>query len=144
MERYESFVGGGKKESQHTETLTSNNITATTLAMATQATHAEGNDGGEADGLEEQHDVEKRNTGDTRVSNGRSDEDHAAGQEAQENDTGLDVVHQDDTQETANGESGLGTGEELRAVVITSPGNGLGDVVDEETRHREKGRMLDT
>lgn len=103
------------------------------LGVAAQAAHAERHDGREADGLEEQGDVEHRDARVLAVGDGGRDEDDTGRQEDAEYDAGLDEVHQAHAHETADGEGALGAGQELRAEGGVGVVAGFGRVVDEVT-----------
>lgn len=105
----------------------------TPLGVAAEAAHAEGHDGREADGLEEEGDVEHRDTHVLAVGDGGRDEDDTGRQEDAEDDAGLDEVHQAHAHETADGEGTLGAGQELRAEGGVGVVAGFGRVVDEVT-----------
>lgn len=117
---------GAAKDTRHDEP-------GAALGVAAQPAHAEGHDGREADGLEEEGDVEHRHARVLALGDGGPDEDDTHGQEDAEDDSGLDEVHKSNAHETADGEGALGTGEELRAEGGIGVGAGLGHVVDEVT-----------
>lgn len=100
--------------------------------MATEATHTEGDNGGEADAFEKQNHVEKSDTGVACVGDGGTDEDDAACQEDQKDMTRPEEVHQSDAGETADGKGALSAGEEASSDIIVGVGTGFDDVVDEE------------
>lgn len=85
------------------------------LGVAPQPPHAEGHDGREADGLEEEGDVEHGHARVLALGDGGPDKDDAGRKEDAEDDAGLDKVHEGDAGETAYREGALGAGEELRA-----------------------------
>lgn len=103
------------------------------LGVTAQTAHAEGHDGREADGLEEEGDVEHRDTHVLAVGDGGRDEYHTGRQEDAEDDAGLDEVHEAHAHETADGEGALGAGQELRAEGGVGVVAGFGRVVDEVT-----------
>lgn len=113
--------------------LTGNYVTTPALAVPPEPAHAQGDNGGKTDRLEEENKVEHDDAGDAGVADSRGDEDDAAGQEAEQHDAWPDeVVHQGGAGEAADCKSGLGTGEELRSPVVAYMGRRLGNVVDEE------------
>lgn len=110
---------------------TSHDETRAALGVAAEPAHAQGHDGREADGLEEEGDVEH---GDARVlplGDGGPDKDDTGGEKDAKDDAGLDKVHQAHADETTHGEGALGAGEELRAQGRVGVAAGLGRVVDE-------------
>lgn len=82
--------------------------TGATLGVAAEATHAEGHDGWEADGLKEEGDVEHGHARVLALGDGGPNEDDTHGQEDAEDDAGLDEVHHAHADETADGEGALG------------------------------------
>lgn len=82
--------------------------TGAALGVAAETAHAEGHDGREADGLEEQGDVEHGHACVLALGDGGPDEDDTHGQEDAEDDAGLDEVHHAHADETADGEGALG------------------------------------
>lgn len=80
------------------------------LGVAAQPAHAERHDGREADGLEEEGDVEHGHARVLALGDGGPDEYDTHGQEDAEDDAGLDEVHKSDAHETADGEGALGAG----------------------------------
>ena len=83
------------------------------LGVLPETSHAQSHDGREDDGLEEQRDIEHAHADVSALRDGRRGEDDAHGHEDAEDDARLDVVHQADAEETADGEGCLGAGEEL-------------------------------
>lgn len=82
--------------------------TGAALGVAAETAHAEGHDGWEADGLEEEGNVEHRHARILALGDGGPDEDDTHGQEDAEDDAGLDEVHHAHADETADGEGALG------------------------------------
>jgi len=80
------------------------------LGVLAQAAHAQGDDGGEADGLEEQDHVEQRHARPAPLRDAGADEDDTEGQEDEEDPAGADEVHQEGAEEAANGEGALRSG----------------------------------
>lgn len=103
------------------------------LGVAAQPSHAQGHDGREADGLEEEGDVEHGHARVLALGDGGPDKDDTHGQEDAKDDAGLDKVHEAHADKTPHGEGALGAGQELRAEGGVGVCAGLGYVVDEVT-----------
>lgn len=73
------------------------------------------------------------------LGNGRADKDDTHGQEAEEDETRAEKLHETDAGETAYGKSGLGTGKEFGANVRRCVGTGVFGVVDEEAGNGDLG-----
>jgi hypothetical protein len=100
----------------------------------TQPAHAKRDDGGEADGLKKQGDVQHGHTRVIALGDCRCDEDDAHRQVEQEHVTGADKFHETDAREASEGESTLGSREEFTSQRGRGTGASLGDVVDEVAR----------
>lgn len=85
------------------------------LGVAAEPAHAEGHNGREADGLEEEHDVEHRHARDAPLRDGRRGKDDAHGQEDEEDPARPHVLHDKDAAEPPDREGGLCAGEILGA-----------------------------
>ena len=101
------------------------------LGVLAQAAHAQRDDGREDDGLEEQRDEQQGDAGVAAVSDRGRDEDDAAGEVEDEDPAGTHVAHQESTDEAAEGETALGSCEELGGGGVGVLVVGVGDVVDE-------------
>lgn len=94
---------GAAKDTRHDEP-------GAALGVAAQPAHAQRHDGREADGLEEEGDVEHRHARVLALGDRRPDKDDTHGEEDAEDDAGLDEVHKSNAHETADGEGALGAG----------------------------------
>lgn len=101
--------------------------------MSAETTHSEGNDGGEADRLEEEDNVEHSDTGVVLLGNGWADEDDAHADEGEEDPSWLHKSHDTTSRKPTDGKSGLGTGKQFRAKTARSSWFGRHGIVDEGT-----------
>jgi hypothetical protein len=101
------------------------------LGVFAQAAHAQGHDGGENDGLEEERDEQQGDAGVASVCDRGRDEDDAAGEIEDEDPSGTDKSHQEGADEAAEGETALGSCEQLRGAGVGVLVVGVSDVVDE-------------
>lgn len=110
--------------------------------MAAEPAHAEGDDGRETDGLEEQGDVQHRHAGVLALGDGGGDEDDAGRQEGEEHPPWAYVPHDEDAEEAACREGALGAGEELRRQRVGGVASCVLDVVDEVARDGDLGTRV--
>lgn len=75
--------------------------------MTTETTNSEREDSGEDAGLEEENEREHCDSTLAFHAHGRGDEDHDAGHEDHEDETGLDDHHQTSSGETTDGKEAL-------------------------------------
>lgn len=101
------------------------------LGVAAEAAHAEGDDGREADGLEEERHVQHRHAGPAALRDGRADEDDAQRQEGQEHPPRAHVPHHEDADEPARGEPALRARQQLRPERVVGQRLRVAHVVDE-------------
>lgn len=99
--------------------------------MLTQPAHAQRNDGREDDRFEEQRDEQQGDAGVAAVSDRGRDEDDAAGEVEDEDPAGANVAHQEGANKAAQGETALGSGEELGGGGVGVFVVGVDYVVDE-------------
>ena len=99
--------------------------------MLAETTHAECHDGGEDDGLEEERDEEQGDASVATVRDRWCEEHDAAGQVEDEDPAGTDESHQESSDEAAEGEATLGSGEELGGARVGVFLIGVCYVVDE-------------
>lgn len=99
--------------------------------MLPQPAHAQRDDGGEDDGFEEQRDEQQSDASVAAVSDRGRDEDDAAGEVDDEDPAGANVAHQEGSNEATEGETALGSGEELGGCSIGVFVVGVDYVVDE-------------
>lgn len=128
------LVGDDTSQRRHHGTTehTTNDEARATLRVAAQTAHAEGDDGREADRLEEEHNVQHGNACVVTSGDGGDDEDNTSRQEGEEDEAGLDELHERDTEEATQSKTTLGTGEEARGSDVTDTRTHGVDVVDEE------------
>ncbi|KAI6756691.1 hypothetical protein HG530_011289 [Fusarium avenaceum] len=96
-----------------TPTLCIDDETTSSLGVTAKTSHAQGDNGGEADRLEEEDNVEKSDARVSVVDDGRSDEDDAHGQENQKDLSWPAELHEKNSEETTNCKCRLRTGKEL-------------------------------
>ena len=99
--------------------------------MLAQTTHAESDYCGEDDRFEEQRDEQQGDAGVAAVSDRGRDEDDAAGEIEDEDPAGANVAHQEGANKAAQGETALGSGEELGGGGVGVFVVGVGYVLDE-------------
>ena len=109
----------------------SNDETAAALRVLAQSAHAQRHDGGEADGLEEQGQVQHGHAGVVALRDAGRDEDDAHAEVHEEDPAGSDAFHDCYAGEAAESEGALGAGEEFGAQGAVGVRAGFGDVVDE-------------
>jgi hypothetical protein len=99
--------------------------------VASQAANAQGDDGGEADGLEEQRQHEHGHAGVVAAADAGGDEDDGAGDEEHQHDARPHVAHEERAGEAPRGEAALGAGEEFGGQRGRGVGPRFDHVVDE-------------
>lgn len=121
---------------------TTNDQSGTALRVATQSAHAQGDDGGEADGLEEEDDEEHGNGSVSSHKDGRDQEDADRGQVGAKDKARLEEVHKENTGKAPHGKRGLSTCEELGANGRVGPGTSLDSIVDEKRGDGDLGASV--
>lgn len=109
------------------------------LCVAAEPAQTEREDGGEDAGFEEEDHAQHGDGGVAGGGDAGCDEDDAAGQEPQQDEARLDPLHHQTGDEAADGEQGLGDGEQVGALRGAQAGLDLRDVVDEEARDGDLG-----
>lgn len=134
MAPFPEVVGGRTSSRRDTCTAndTANDETAAALGVSAQSAHSQGHNGGEADGLEEQDDVEHRHASVAALRDGRDEEDDNAADEDEKHPSWTDVLHDAYASKPAECKRRLRTGKELGGVRVGSAGTSVHGVVDEK------------
>jgi len=105
-------ISHGTHQGRHDGTAkhTTDNEARAPLGMAAQTAHSESNDGREADGLEEERQVEHAHADVAALRDGGRNENNAHCEKDAKDYPGPDEVHNAGSQEAADGEGSLSTG----------------------------------
>lgn len=110
--------------------------------MLAEPAHAQRDDGREADGLEEERNVQHAHARVPALGDGGRDEDDAHAQVEQKDPSRPNKLHQADAREAAECEGALSPGEELGPERRVRPRSRLGHVVDEVSRDSDLGARV--